>query len=124
MFLGLDIGTSSVKAILVDENDRIVAQASSPLEVDRPKPSYSEQYPESWWRATVDSIGKLPLNRRHAVQSIGLSGQMHGATLLDESDRPLRPAILWNDARSARECVELESREPRARSITGNIVMP
>src|SRR6201999_130995 len=61
---------------------------------------------------------------RAAVRAVGLSGQMHGATLLDESDRPLRPAILWNDGRSAPGWVELESREPAARAITGNIVMP
>lgn len=124
MFLGIDIGTSSVKAVLVDENENVAGHASAPLEVDRPQPLFSEQDPEMWWQATVSAIGALPEKLRRAVQAIGLSGQMHGATLLDSSDRPLRPAILWNDGRSARECIELESLESRARTITGNIVMP
>lgn len=124
MFLGIDIGTSSVKAVLVNQNEKVVGQSSAPMEVDRPQALYSEQDPELWWRATITAIGDLPVAERRAVQSIGLSGQMHGATLLDSSDQPLRPAILWNDGRSARECLELEAREPRARTITGNIVMP
>ena len=124
MFLGIDIGTSSVKAILADQDEKVVAQASAPLQIDRPQPFYSEQDPEAWWQATVNAVGSLPAAERRAVQSIGLSGQMHGATLLDRSDRPLRPAMLWNDGRSARECLELEALEPRAREITGNIVMP
>jgi xylulokinase len=124
VFLGIDIGTSSVKALLIDETEKVVAQASAPLTVDRPQPLFSEQDPESWWQATVSAIGNLPAESRRAVQAIGLSGQMHGATLLDHSDHPLRPAILWNDGRSSRECVELEGLEPHARSITGNIVMP
>ena len=84
VFLGIDIGTSSVKALLVDENEKVVAQASAPLTVDRPKPLFSEQAPEVWWQATVSAIGDLPADSRRAVRAIGLSGQMHGATLLDK----------------------------------------
>lgn len=124
MYLGIDIGTSSVKAVLVDEHHAIVAQTSDSLVVSRPQPGFSEQEPDSWWRATVNAIRALPAAARAAVRSVGLSGQMHGATLLDEQDRPLRPAILWNDGRSGRECVDLERREPNARAITGNIMMP
>jgi xylulokinase len=124
VFLGIDIGTSSVKALLVDESEKVVAQASAPLTVDRPQPLFSEQDPEAWWQATVSAIGDLPAKSRAAVKAIGLSGQMHGATLLDQADRPLRPAILWNDGRSSHECLELERLEPCARVITGNIVMP
>jgi len=124
VFLGIDIGTSSVKALLIDEAEKVVAQASSPLAVDRPQPLFSEQNPEAWWQAAMSAIGDLPVESRHAVKAVGLSGQMHGATLLDRSDQPLRPAILWNDGRSSRECLELEELEPRARAITGNIVMP
>jgi len=113
-----------VKAVLVDESDAVIGQASAPLVVDRPQALYFEQDPEAWWEATVSAIGNLPAAERGAVQSIGLSGQMHGATLLDAFDRPLRPAILWSDGRSARECLELEMLEPQARAITGNIVMP
>jgi xylulokinase len=124
MYLGIDIGTSSVKAVLVDEHGAISAQASAPLEVSRPRPGFSEQDPESWWQATVKAVRSLPAEPRAAVRAVGLSGQMHGATLLDAQDRPLRPAILWNDGRSAAECLELERREPQSRAITGNIMMP
>ena len=124
MFLGVDVGTSSVKAVLVDERDAVVAQASAPLTVDRPQPLFSEQAPEDWWRACRNAIASLPKPLRQTVKAVGLTGQMHGATLLDEHDQPLRPAILWNDGRSAAECVELERLEPRSRQITGNLVMP
>jgi xylulokinase len=124
VYLGIDIGTSSVKAVLVDEGGAIVAQASDPLVVSRPQPGYSEQDPGSWWRATVNAVRSLPAPARAAVRAVGLSGQMHGATLLDEQDKPLRPAILWNDGRSGRECLDLERREPNSRVITGNIMMP
>ena len=123
MFLGLDVGTSSVKAVIV-ENDTVVAQASIPLEVSRPQPLFSEQDPETWWQASIKAVRSLPRSLRQGVKAIGLSGQMHGATLLDERDQPLRPAILWNDGRSAAECAELERLEPRARCITGNQIMP
>jgi xylulokinase len=124
MYLGIDIGTSSVKTVIVDANGAVAAQASASLEVSRPAPGYSEQDPEAWWQATVNAAASLPLSARAAVRAVGMSGQMHGATLLDANDRPLRPAILWNDGRSVIECLELERREPNARAITGNIMMP
>lgn len=85
---------------------------------------FAEQDPQDWWLATVAAIGTLPPAARAAVRAVGLTGQMHGATLLDESGKTLRAAILWNDGRSALECLELERREPRSRVITGNIMMP
>jgi xylulokinase len=124
VYLGIDIGTSSVKAVLLDERGASVGHTSVPLEVSRPQPGFSEQDPQQWWEATVKAVGALPAKLRAAVRAVGLSGQMHGATLLDAEDRVLRPAILWNDGRSAHECVELEQREPEARAITGNIMMP
>ena len=124
MYLGIDIGTSSVKAVIADADQTVVAQASAPLTVSRPQPLFSEQDPDSWWIATKEAIQALPEKLRSEVKTAGLSGQMHGATLLDAADRPLRPAILWNDGRSGEECAELESLEPRARCITGNLVMP
>lgn len=124
MFLGLDIGTSSVKAVIVDERDTVAAQASAPLGISRPQPLFSEQDPEAWWQASITAVRALPQSTRQNVQAIGLTGQMHGATLLDNNDHPLRPAILWNDGRSAAECVELERLQPRARSISGNLIMP
>jgi xylulokinase len=124
VYLGIDIGTSSVKAVLIDGGGTLVEQASEALAVSRPQPGFSEQDPEAWWQATVKAVRALPDGLRGAVRAVGLSGQMHGATLLDAKDRPLRPAILWNDGRSASECRELERRVPDARAITGNIVMP
>jgi xylulokinase len=124
VFLGIDIGTSSVKAVLVDDRDSVVAQAAMPLIVARPQPLFVEQDAQDWWQATAAAIVSLPAAARAAVRAVGLSGQMHGATLLDQSGKTLRPAILWNDGRSALECLELERREPRSREITGNIMMP
>ncbi len=110
--------------MLLTEQGTVCASASAPLEVSRPAPGLSEQSPEDWWQATVRAVSALPAAARTGVRAVGLSGQMHGATLLDAHDRPLRPAILWNDGRSAEECLELERREPSSRAITGNIMMP
>jgi len=124
LYLGIDIGTSAVKAVLVDAVGGLAAEASAPLEVSRPQALWSEQSPEDWWQATVDAVRALPAPLRAAVSAIGLAGQMHGATLLDRHLRPLRPAILWNDGRSSRECAELESAVAGLRTITGNRAMP
>ncbi|MGA2024164.1 MAG: xylulokinase [Steroidobacteraceae bacterium] len=124
MYLGLDIGTSAVKAVLLSADGRLVAQAQSPLAVSRPQPSWSEQDPEDWWRASIDAVRQLPAASRAKVQAVGLSGQMHGATVLDVQGRVLRPAILWNDGRAFAQCAQLEAREPNSRQITGNIAMP
>jgi|TARA_Y100000310_G_scaffold274909_2_gene291221 xylulokinase len=128
MYLGIDLGTSAVKVILLDEEDQLVGQGEAPLEVARPQPLWSEQSPEDWWIAcekAVDSlkesVGKTVFA---ATKAIGLSGQMHGATLLDDRDRVLRPAILWNDGRCERECALLEERVADFREITGNLAMP
>jgi xylulokinase len=126
MYLGIDLGTSSVKALLVDDQQLIAAEASEPLTVSRPHPLWSEQSPAEWWGATERAVAALRAAAPKAfaaVKSVGLSGQMHGATLLDAAQRVLRPAILWNDGRSGAECVELETREPRTRAITGNAAM-
>ena len=129
MFLGLDLGTSAVKAVLVDEAGVVVASASHALSVSHPKPLWSEQEPDDWWRAAQFAIEDvLTLAKRDGISpqriaALGLSGQMHGATLLDATGRVLRPAILWNDGRSANECRTLES-TPRFRELTGNLAMP
>jgi xylulokinase len=126
-YLGIDIGTSSVKAVLIDERQKVLASASSPLKLSRPREGWSEQNPQDWWRATqsaVAEIGKKARKAFGALEAIGLSGQMHGATLLDQSDKVIRPAILWNDGRASEECRELEEAEPRLRDIAGNIAMP
>ena len=124
MYLGLDIGTSAVKAVILDEDGALLAEASAPLNVQRPQPGWSEQDPEAWWQAANLAVTALPSALRASVVAVGLSGQMHGATLLGRDDRPLRPAILWNDGRSQAECRTLEAREPRTRSLTGNAAMP
>jgi xylulokinase len=124
MYLGLDIGTSAVKAAVVDDAGSIVDQASSPLTVSRPLPKWSEQNPADWWSAANSAVSDLKLSVRRAVRAIGLSGQMHGATLLDKNHRALRPAILWNDGRSAAQCAELEAAIPEMTAITGNRAMP
>ncbi|WP_417668188.1 xylulokinase [Roseibium sp.] len=127
MFIGLDIGTSSVKAILLDETQALIASASEPLTVQRPHPSWSEQDPDGWWSACEKAMDRLAAevpSAMAAVKGIGLSGHMHGATLLGVDDQPLRPCILWNDGRSASQCAELEASEPKFLSLGGNRVMP
>jgi xylulokinase len=124
MYLGIDIGTSGVKAILMDGSGAVVEIASAPLSVSRPHDLWSEQDPADWWAATNSAVSDLDLQRRHAVKAIGLSGQMHGATLLGADNRALRPAILWNDGRSAAQCAALEDSLPELGQITGNRAMP
>jgi xylulokinase len=127
MFLGIDLGTSSVKVLLLDAQHRVVATADAPLDISRPRPHWSEQHPHDWWAALdcamLELKGKAP-EALAAVQGIGLSGQMHGAVVLDERREVLRPAILWNDTRASAQCAELEAREPRSQQITGNLAMP
>ena len=127
MYLGIDLGTSSVKAMLIDADQTVVGSASSTeVKTARPQAGWSEQDPADWIRATEEAIAGL--RAAHpvalaAVRGIGLSGHMHGATLLDAEDRVLRPCIMWNDTRSHREAAALDA-DPRFRRITGNIVFP
>ena len=127
-YLGLDVGTSSVKALLIDGAQRVIAVGNAPLEVSRPHPLWSEQDPEDWWQATLAAVAAAraaaPRGRWKALAGIGLSGQMHGATLLDGAGRVLRPAILWNDGRSGAECAELHRLCPDLTARAGNIAMP
>jgi xylulokinase len=123
MFLGIDIGTSAVKAVILDESNRLVDQGSAELTVSRPGPLQSEQDPEAWWGATCRAITALSSKHRRGVAAIGLAGQMHGATVLDTAGEPLRPAILWNDGRSGQECRLLEAEIGSLVTITGNRAM-
>ena len=121
MYLGLDFGTSSVKGVLIDAKQKIVATASASLKVSRPHPGWSEQDPEEWWKAcnkVVKALKQMKPKAVAAVEGIGLSGQQHGATLLGKDGKALRPCILWNDARSFRECDDIETAEPKARAIS------
>ena len=125
MYIGIDLGTSGVKAVLLDKAGQLIGSQSQKLTVSRPKPLWSEQDPESWWQAT-DSVMRALASQYDLsqVRAIGLSGQMHGATLLDNVCDVLRPAMLWNDGRSAEQCQLLEKRVPDSRAITGNLMMP
>ena len=124
MYIGLDLGTSGLKGLVVDEAQRVLAEASAPLTVSRPAEGWSEQAPADWIAAAEAVMaalaGQMSLS---AVRAIGLSGQMHGATLLDAADQVLRPCILWNDTRSHAEAATLDA-QPAFRAISGNIVFP
>lgn len=125
MYIGIDLGTSGVKAILMDKTGTITASSSQVLRVFSPKPLWSEQLPEDWWQATCQCLDQL--SQQHdlsQVIAIGLAGQMHGAVLLNNKNQVLRPAILWNDGRCAEQCLTIESRVKNARAITKNIIMP
>jgi xylulokinase len=124
MYLGIDIGTSGVKAVALDERGGLAGQGAAPLEVSRPQALWSEQAADDWWAATSAAVLAIDPALRRAVRAVGIAGQMHGATLLGADDKPLRPAILWNDGRSFAECAELEALVPDLRGITGNIAMP
>lgn len=126
MYLGLDLGTSSLKALLIDADQRILGSASAPLTVERPHSGWSEQDPDSWITATKAALTELA--KTHAaelakVRGIGLSGHMHGATTIDKDGKVIRPCILWNDTRSFKEAAALDA-DPQFRRLTGNIVFP
>ncbi|MEO0485383.1 MAG: xylulokinase [Pseudomonadota bacterium] len=123
MYLGLDLGTSGLKAVVIDAAQTVVAQATAALTVTRPHSGWSEQDADSWIRAAEAAMAELPADIRAQVQAIGLSGQMHGATMLGADDRPLAPCILWNDTRSAAQAAAMDA-DPDWRRITGNIVFP
>jgi xylulokinase len=126
-YLGLDVGTSAVKAVIVDEQQSTLAEADAPLHISRPRDGWSEQDPEDWWKAVQAVIDELSTQLKGAlsdIRGIGLSGQMHGAVLLDAQNRPIRPAILWNDGRSSKEAKELGSKYPELAHRLGVIPMP
>jgi len=114
--VGLDVGTSAVKGVAIDEDGHVLATASAEYPLARPHPGWSEQEPEDWWRAAEAVLARLPDG------PVGLSGQMHGLVVLDADRRVLRSAILWNDQRTAAECEEIEERVGFARlvELTGN----
>ena len=127
MFLGIDIGTSEVKALLLDASHHVIGTAGAPLAISRPHPGHSEQSPQDWWQATQAALAAL--KQAHAkpfaaVQAIGLSGQMHGAVLLDAQGEVLRPAILWNDTRAAQECADMMAELPALAQLAGSLAMP
>ena len=119
MHLGLDLGTSGLKAVLL-EDGAVLREATAPLRVERPHDGWSEQDPATWISACREALGKL--GDLSGVRAVGLSGQMHGATLVGEGGAYLRPCMLWNDTRAHAEAAEMDDAE--ARAVTGNIVFP
>jgi xylulokinase len=125
LHLGIDIGTSGVKALLMRDAGQVLASRDAALTVSRPHPGWAEQNPDDWITAVQTAVGAL---RRDfpsdfaRLASVGLAGQMHGAVLLGADDRPLRPCILWNDGRAADHCALFESRAD-VRGLSGNIAM-
>src|SRR3954453_16045015 len=102
--IGIDVGTSAVKVIAVGEDGQVLERREVPYPLSTPRPGWSEQNPDDWWTATEQAL-EGPTD---GVPGIGLPGQMHGLVTLDAADRPVRPAILWNDQRTGTECAEIE----------------
>ena len=124
MYLGIDLGTSALKVCVLDDKGTVRATASVPLGVSHPFEGASEQDCASWWAATCSAMDALDQSLRSQVRAIGLSGQMHGAVLLDADFRPVRRVMLWNDARASAECAEMLSAEPEVGRISGVLPMP
>ncbi len=127
MYLGIDLGTSELKALLLAPDHRVLAQAGRALQVSSPHPLWSEQAPADWEAALVGALDELAAKAPEAmgaVRAIGLAGQMHGAVALDTAMAPIRPAMLWNDQRSHDECLEIDSTCPQAPALAGNRAMP
>jgi xylulokinase len=127
MYLGIDLGTSSVKVVLLNEVEEVIATQSQALTVSQPKPLWSEQNPDHWWHATCAAMQALKITHAKelsGVKAIGLSGQQHGATLLDKNHKTLRPAMLWNDGRSGEQCKTLGNRVDDHANIVGSLLMP
>ena len=120
--IGLDVGTSGVKAILVAADGAVVASAGAEYPLLTPRPGWTEQEPEDWWRASCAALRRLRAAAPGPIAALGLTGQMHGAVFLAADGQVIRPAILWNDQRTAAECAEIERRvgAERLRAIAGN----
>lgn len=124
MYIGLDLGTSGLKGVVMNDDQRILAEAHVPLTNERPFDGASEQDPAAWLAAARSVMEALKSQvDLSAVRGLGLSGHMHGAVVLDARDEVLRPCILWNDTRSAAEAARLDA-DPKFRELTGNIVFP
>lgn len=126
--LGLDVSTTGSKALLIDTTGAVMGTASSPHTLSTPKPLWSEQDPEMWWQAVVNSIQSLIVQTGvdpKEIDAVGLTGQMHGLVLLDAQGEVLRPAILWNDQRCQAQCDEIHERVGKEKfiQISGNVAL-
>lgn len=122
-FIGIDVSTTASKALVVDEQGNVIATKSYPHELSTPRPLWSEQDPQEWWKATSAALRDLMKQvKAEDIAAIGLTGQMHGLTALDGAGNPLRPAILWNDQRTAQECLQITERMGAQRlwQVTGS----
>jgi xylulokinase len=125
--LGLDVGTTGLKALLVDRTGKVVSEAVSEYPMSSPQPLWAEQDPEDWWQAVVRSVGQVLRKSNHPrLAAIGLTGQMHGLVLLDDKGKVLRPCIMWNDQRSAPQCAAVteQAGAKRILDLTGNPLLP
>ena len=125
-FIGIDVGTSSVKALLVDLNGQVLASSNPEYPFQTPAPLHAETDPNVWWDATCSAIRELLKSiTPESVAGVGLTGQMHGLVLLDKAGRVLRPCIMWNDQRSFKECEEMTEKigESEVLRITGNPIL-
>jgi xylulokinase len=110
--LGIDIGTSGTKTLICDQKGKVIATATAEHQISSPKPGWSEQNPLDWWKATITAtkaVLKKSGVKASDIAGVGLSGQMHGSVFLADGPKPLRPALLWNDQRTAAQCAEIES---------------
>lgn len=127
VFLGVDIGTSGTKTIAIREDGKILASDTIEYPLYSPKPGRSEQNPEDWYQATINSIRNVIAKGKinpSEVKGIGLSGQMHGSVFLDKDNKVIRPALLWNDQRTAAECAEIEERAGGRKKLIGMVANP
>lgn len=127
VYIGIDIGTSGTRSLAISEKGKILASASAEYPIAHPHPGWSEQNPADWWEASVKTVRRLVKEAKlkpGSVKGIGLSGQMHGSVFLDEKDEVLRPALLWNDQRTAAECAEIEQRAGGREALIGLVQNP
>ena len=127
IFLGIDVGTSGTKTIAINERGKILAEATAEYPLYNPKPLWSEQDPDDWWKATVATmraVVKKAKLKPADVKAIGLSGQMHGSVFLDKHDRVVRRAILWNDQRTGAECEEIERKAGGRKNLIKMVANP
>src|SRR5512137_1067351 len=128
-FIGLDVGTTGSKAILINEQGKILATHTSEYPMFTPKPLWTEQNPEDWWRASCEAFravaakSAIPVSE---IKGIGLTGQMHGLVILDKEGNVLRPCIMWNDQRTSAQCTSITKKIgfKKLMAITGNPVLP
>lgn len=127
--LGIDVGTSGSKALLIDTQGAVKASATTEYGLQTPHPLWAEQDPSDWWQATIESVRHLMTSgniKAEQVIGLGLTGQMHGLVLLDAQGTPLRPCIMWNDQRTAAQCASITEQvgQDRVLQLTGNPILP